>query len=96
MPSTDTKNFKPLVRIDFDKAKRDTAARDEAKRRHDMQKKGMEKKYPFIKYDEPGNAKGGKVTKKAKGGSVSARADGIAKKGKTKTKQVAMKRGGMC
>jgi len=32
----------------------------------------------------------------AAGGSVSSRADGIAKKGKTKGKQVAMKRGGMC
>lgn len=36
------------------------------------------------------------IPKKAKGGSVSARADGIAKKGKTKAKQVAMKRGGKC
>lgn len=36
------------------------------------------------------------VPKMAKGGSVSARADGIAKKGKTKGKQVAMKRGGKC
>lgn len=32
----------------------------------------------------------------AKGGSVSTRADGVAKKGKTHTKMVAMKRGGMC
>jgi hypothetical protein len=39
-------------------------------------------------------AKGGKCY--AKGGSVSSRADGVAKKGKTHTKMVAMKRGGMC
>jgi hypothetical protein len=32
----------------------------------------------------------------AKGGSASTRADGCATKGKTKGKQVAMKRGGMC
>ena len=32
----------------------------------------------------------------AKGGSASARADGIAKKGKTKGTQIAMKKGGKC
>jgi hypothetical protein len=32
----------------------------------------------------------------AKGGSVSARADGVAKKGKTHTKMVAMNKGGKC
>jgi hypothetical protein len=32
----------------------------------------------------------------AKGGSVSSRADGVAKKGKTHTKMVAMKKGGKC
>lgn len=32
----------------------------------------------------------------AKGGSVSSRADGCATKGKTHTKMVAMKKGGMC
>lgn len=32
----------------------------------------------------------------AKGGSVSARADGVAKKGKTHTKMVAMRKGGSC
>jgi len=32
----------------------------------------------------------------AKGGSVSSRADGCATKGKTKTKMVAMNKGGMC
>jgi hypothetical protein len=55
---------------------------------------------------DSGRAKGGKVMKKvkkasggkcyAKGGSVSSRADGVAKKGKTHTKMVAMKRGGKC
>ena len=39
-------------------------------------------------------ASGGKCY--AKGGSASARADGIAKKGHTKGKMLAMKRGGMC
>lgn len=32
----------------------------------------------------------------AKGGSVSSRADGCAKKGKTNTKHIAMNKGGMC
>lgn len=32
----------------------------------------------------------------AKGGSVSSRADGVAKKGKTNTKMVAMNKGGKC
>ena len=36
------------------------------------------------------------IPKKAKGGSVSSRADGIAKRGKTKVVKVAMKRGGKC
>ena len=38
--------------------------------------------------------KGGKCY--AKGGSTSSRADGVAKKGKTHTKMVAMKKGGYC
>ena len=40
--------------------------------------------------------KGQPMTKLAKGGSASARADGCAIKGKTKGKQVMMKNGGMC
>ena len=36
------------------------------------------------------------VTVYAKGGSVSSRADGVAKKGKTHTKMVTMKKGGSC
>lgn len=39
---------------------------------------------------------GGSMKKYASGGSVSARADGCATKGKTKTKMVAMNKGGMC
>lgn len=45
------------------------------------------------------NKKGGKVMKGkkyAKGGSVSSRADGVAKKGKTKAKMIAMAGGGSC
>ena len=40
-------------------------------------------------------AEKGKTMKYAKGGSVSKRADGVAKKGKTHTKMVTMAKGGM-
>jgi hypothetical protein len=64
--------------------------------REEREKAAMEKKYPFNKYAEGGmimkKAKGGKCY--AKGGSVSSRADGIAKKGKTNCKMPAMARGG--
>ena len=40
--------------------------------------------------------KGSTMTKLAKGGSASARGDGIAQRGKTKGTQTAMKRGGVC
>ena len=43
-------------------------------------------------YDDGGEAKGGKMKKYAKGGSVSSRADGIAQRGKTRGKVLA--RGG--
>lgn len=45
-----------------------------------------------------GMKKGGKVKKYATGGLAAGHksADGIASKGKTKAKQIAMKRGGMC
>lgn len=53
------------------------------------------------KYDGGGEARGGmmKKMKKMAGGGLAAghkSADGIAKKGKTKGKEVAMKRGGKC
>lgn len=119
--NVEPKGFKPLVRIDLDRAREDTAIRDATAKRDAAQKKAMQKKYPFIKY-----AEGGKIMKKsdkagralvkksadtmgramvkkagggkcyAKGGSVSSRADGIAKKGKTNTKHVAMRKGGSC
>ena len=120
--NVEPKGFKPLVRIDLERAREDTATRDAEKRRYAAQKKAMEKKYPFNKYDDMGKAKGGKVMKKsdkagralvkksadtmgrammnkggkcyAKGGSASGRADGIAKKGKTRGKVLA--KGGMC
>ena len=87
------------IRIDLDKAKRDTAARDAkaaAKRtpREEAEKKAMEKKYPFNKY-----ASGGGVTKQmpsAKGmGSMGmAKGGGAERKGKTSTKMVKMAKGG--
>lgn len=40
--------------------------------------------------------KGGAVKKMAEGGTVSARADGIAKKGKTRAKMPIMRSGGAC
>ena len=107
--NVEPKGFKPLVRIDLDKAREDTAVRDATAKRDAAQKAAMKKKYPFNKYAEGGKTmkKMGKMTDKmtkkagggkcyAKGGSVSSRADGCATKGKTATKMVAMKRGGKC
>lgn len=47
-----------------------------------------------LEYAKGGKAKGGKCY--AKGGSVSSRADGIAKKGRTNVKKVTMRKGGSC
>jgi hypothetical protein len=51
----------------------------------------------MIKHEmkEAGMKKGGGVKKMASGGFVRA-ADGVASKGKTKAKQIAMKNGGKC
>ena len=61
-------------------------------------KKGAPKS--MIKHEEAeyGMKKGGKVKKYAAGGLTAGHksADGVASKGKTKGKQVAMKKGGMC
>ena len=43
-----------------------------------------------------GHCGGGKIKKMAKGGTASARADGIATKGKTKGSMIAMRKGGKC
>jgi len=63
-----------------------------------MKKAGAPKS--MIKHEEAeyGMKKGGKVKKYAAGGLTGGHksADGIASKGKTKGKQVAMKKGGMC
>ena len=63
-----------------------------------MKKKGATKS--MIKHEEAeaGMKKGGKVTKYAAGGLAGGHksADGIASKGKTKGKQVAMRKGGYC
>ena len=56
-----------------------------------MQKKGAPKS--MVKHEKKEMASNSK--KYAKGGSVSARADGIAKKGKTKGTMVKMNKGGM-
>jgi hypothetical protein len=56
-----------------------------------MQKKGAPKS--MVKHEKKEMAS--KSKKYAKGGSVSARADGIAKKGKTKGTMVKMNKGGM-
>jgi len=61
-----------------------------------MKKKGAPKS--MVKHEEAemmGMKKGGKVKKMAAGSFVRA-ADGVATKGKTKAKQITMKRGGMC
>ena len=56
-----------------------------------MQKKGAPKS--MVKHEKKERAS--KSKQYAKGGSVSARADGIAKKGKTKGTMVKMNKGGM-
>ena len=50
------------------------------------------------KYDDGGEARGGRVKKMASGGLAGGHksADGIAKKGKTRGMKVAMRRGGKC
>ena len=63
-----------------------------------MKKKGAPKS--MIKHEEAemGMKKGGKVKKYAAGGLAAGHksADGIAIKGKTKAKQITMRKGGMC
>ena len=63
-----------------------------------MKKKGAPKS--MIKHEEAemGMKKGGKVKKYAAGGLAAGHksADGIATKGKTKAKQITMRKGGMC
>lgn len=63
-----------------------------------MKKKGAPKSMVKHEEAEAGMKKGGKVKKYAAGGLAAGHksADGVASKGKTKAKQIAMKRGGMC
>ena len=58
-------------------------------------KLGMKRPTPMADTDMDGMKKGGKVKKMASGGFVRS-ADGIAKKGKTKAKQIKMAGGGYC
>lgn len=63
-----------------------------------MKKAGAPKSMIAHEKAEYGMKKGGKVKKYAGGGLMAGHksADGIASKGKTKGKQVAMRKGGMC
>jgi hypothetical protein len=63
-----------------------------------MKKKGAPKSMIKHEMAEAGMKYGGKVKKMAGGGLAAGhkQADGIAKKGKTKGKQVAMRKGGYC
>ena len=63
-----------------------------------MKKKGAPKSMIKHEEKEAGMKYGGKVKKMASGGLAAGHksADGIATKGKTKAKQVAMRKGGMC
>ena len=63
-----------------------------------MKKKGAPKSMIKHEMEEAGMKKGGKVKKYAAGGLAAGHksADGIAKKGKTRGKEVAMRKGGMC
>jgi hypothetical protein len=63
-----------------------------------MQKKGAPKSMVQHEKAEYGMKKGGGVKKYAAGGLAAGhkQADGIAQKGKTKGKQITMRKGGMC
>lgn len=63
-----------------------------------MKKKGAPKSMVKHEMAEAGMKKGGGVKKYAAGGLAAGHksADGIASKGKTKAKQITMKKGGMC
>ena len=63
-----------------------------------MQKKGAPKSMIKHEKEEYGMKKGGKVKKYAAGGLSAGHkaADGVAMKGKTKAKQITMRKGGMC
>jgi len=63
-----------------------------------MKKKGAPKSMIKHEESEMGMKRGGGVKKMASGGLASGHksADGIARKGKTKGKEVVMKKGGMC
>jgi hypothetical protein len=60
------------------------------------QDKAMAKKAVGMHEAQLHGGKKSNLTKLAKGGSASSRADGCAKKGKTKGTMIAMKSGGMC
>lgn len=61
-----------------------------------MQDKTMAKKAVGMHESQLHGGKKSNLTKLAKGGSASSRADGCATKGKTKGTMIAMKKGGMC
>jgi hypothetical protein len=61
-----------------------------------MQDKAMAKKAVGMHESQLHGGKKSNLTKLAKGGSASSRADGCAVKGKTKGTMIAMKSGGMC
>ena len=63
-----------------------------------MKKKGAPKSMVKHEMKEAGMKHGGKVKKMASGGLAAGHkaADGVAKKGKTKGKEVKMRRGGAC
>jgi hypothetical protein len=63
--------------------------KDDMKQDKSMMQKAVNKHEGRLHKGEP-------MTKLAKGGSASSRADGMASKGKTKGTQVKMARGGMC
>lgn len=87
------------IRIDLNKAKRDTAARDakaaENKRtpREEAEKKAMEKKYPFNRYASGGVTKQ-MPTADQMGSMGMAKGGGMERKGKTSAKTVKMAKGG--
>jgi hypothetical protein len=85
------------VAKEYSKASKGQTFREGGAMKNDMkQDKSMVKKAVGMHDKQMHGGKKTDMTKLAKGGSASSRADGCAVKGKTKGTMIAMKSGGMC
>jgi hypothetical protein len=85
------------VAKEYSKASKGQTFREGGAMKNDMkQDKAMAKKAVGMHEKQLHGGKKSNLTKLAKGGSASSRADGCAVKGKTKGTMIAMKSGGMC